>query len=143
MRYLITSYVEHHLEVWQLDKGQDFLLTLQLGHAIVIPTRMPAVTANNCVINKTARGMNHAPPGDPVTVPPGGTVTACNFRKKNVRLKVTVDGVITYSKVLKPDECVTLTVGSAELPEANYKVIDPPSVLKIVGVRGATFRFKS
>jgi hypothetical protein len=104
---------------------------------------MPSVTANNCTINKTASGINHTPAGDPVTVPPGGTITACNRKRRgSVRVTVTVDGDITFSQVLRPGECVTLTVGSAELPEARYQVSDPPSVMKIIGTTGTTFRFK-
>jgi len=103
---------------------------------------MPAVTANNVTINKTDRGISHAPPGNPVNVPEGGTVTACNRKsRRNARVRVIVDGEVTFNRSLRPDECVTLEVGSPELPNAQYTVSDPPAVLKIIGTTGATFKF--
>jgi hypothetical protein len=99
------------------------------------PNTVAPVTTGSLNINKTAAGMNHDPPGNPVTVTPGGTVTACNLRAQNTRLKVTMAGRVTFDKVLRPDECVTLTVGSPQLPNGNYKVKDPPAILKIIGTK--------
>jgi hypothetical protein len=104
---------------------------------------VPPITTNNLTINKTARGMTHAPAGNPVTVPPGGTITSCNRKRRgNVRLTVTMDGDVTFTQVLRPGDCVTLTVGSDELPNGQYTVSDPPTVMKLIGTRGSTFSFR-
>ncbi|SRR5579871_509744 len=104
---------------------------------------MPAVTTNNLTINKTPpHGMNHAPPGNPVFVPEGGTITICNRRRRRVKLRVIVDGEETYATWIAAGDCITLTVGTAEVPNASYEVIDPPALLRLVGHTGATFHFQ-
>ncbi len=104
---------------------------------------MPPVTAPNVTITKTDRGMTHAPPGNPVTIPNGGTITICNRRRRrNTRVRVTMDDEETFSQLLRPGDCVTLTVGSPQVPDGQYSVVDPPSILKIIGIRGSTFTFK-
>jgi hypothetical protein len=103
---------------------------------------MPPVTANNVTITKTPRGMTHAPAGNPVNVPEGGTVKICNRRKRAVRVTVTLDGDITYTALIPVNECITLKMGSNELPNGHYDVIDPPDLLRIVGRTGGSFSFK-
>ena len=97
----------------------------------------------NLTITKTnPAGMTHTPAGSPVNVPDGGTVTVRNNRRRPVRFRIRVGDEVTFDQVIPPGGTIPLTVGSQELPDGNYDVIDPPALLRFVGRPGASFRFK-
>ena len=103
---------------------------------------MPPVNTNNLTINKTDKGINHTPAGNPVTVPNGGTVKACNKKKKGkLTVRVTMNGETVFEQTLEPGQCTTLIMGSPQLPDGQYTVEDPPAIVKIIGTSGNRFTF--
>lgn len=113
------------------------VFTIILSYLVGSAEVYAVVTTNNLTISKTNHGIRHNPQGNPIFVPNGGSVTACNNKTSPVTLTITApDGTVTFRQRLNPGACQEFVVGSNTLPSGNYRVSDPMDIVDLIGVTG-------
>lgn len=105
-------------------------------------------TTHFLVIKKTDHGLHHMPSGSSIFVSDAGIVKVCNDKTLgSVMLNITTDGASSDKKILQPDQCVKVTVGTPQLPNGDFTVSSSPAAIKIDGFSifeqaGSLFNFK-
>ncbi len=120
-----------------LRSGLAYATTIVLLVSLVGFPTLYAYAVNPLVITKTSGGITQND-GNPAHVPDGGIVQICNHKANPITYTVTVNGVVTATGTIPPGQCVSLTVGSPQLPRGNYSVHDPTDTVDIIGTSDPT-----